>query len=252
MRKAMRSACGFMIDRFGVRADTLNINKDAERGPSKKEYLACYRKFFHVIAIWMIDSIEQSQWAAALGEALEKASQEWLRAFMLVPSSKDVTPTMHTVVDRYGDLVQRLCPIIVHCRKGMEHKHKPAKRERREPTNYRDYNSEYCSPFSTVIIHCSIRLLAKHWVHVTIHGADSNTRRKHDAWATCVDRLNTDVISEGGNLVTETKVRNTYAGKPVKARRDSLLDEVARMQNEWLDKMHACGWDINHDEFLNK
>lgn len=38
-----------------------------------EKYLDCYRMFLRVIAIRMIDGIEQiSQWAA-LGEALEKA-----------------------------------------------------------------------------------------------------------------------------------------------------------------------------------
>jgi len=40
-------------------------------------------------------------------------------------------------------------------------------------------------------------------------------------------------------------VRTTYAGKPVKAKRDAMLDQVARLQNEWLDKMNACGWNID-------
>lgn len=96
----------------------------------------------------------------------------WLRAFVPVVSSKDVTPTndSHGRRSLYGDLIRRLGPTIVHYTEGMEHKHKPIKRD--EGGGGTKYNSEYCNPYSIAIMQCSRRLLAKQWVHVNIHGGE--------------------------------------------------------------------------------
>jgi len=109
-----------------------------------------------------------------LGAAINMASQEWLRAFIRVASPKGVTPTMHTVVAHYGDLVAELGPMLSHCTEAMEHKHKPIKHDGREHTNVRDFNSEYASPFTTSIMQCARRLMSMHWVETHVPGGKSN------------------------------------------------------------------------------
>eukprot|EP00873_Tetraselmis_striata_P016561 jgi/Tetstr1/436825/TSEL_025603.t1 len=72
--------------------------------PKFELYLDCHDKSIRAIALWMIDGIDKEHWPM-LGAGINMASQEWLRAFNRVASPKDVTPTMHTMVAHYGDLV---------------------------------------------------------------------------------------------------------------------------------------------------
>eukprot|EP00873_Tetraselmis_striata_P012713 jgi/Tetstr1/432977/TSEL_022314.t1 len=260
---------------MGVNADIMHPNKEAERGPTKKVqkwngaecwdvmgriphmlfmgvpmahpkcelYLDCHGKFTRVIALWMIDGIAKGHWPM-LRAATNMASQEWLRTFNRVASPQDVTPTMHTVVAHYGDPVADVGPMLGHCTEGMEHKHKPIKRDGREDANIRDFNSEYASRFTTSIYHAvrPPRLMSMHLVETHVPGGQSNKHSKWNTFTATAEWLNG---AGPDDQITAYEVRTTYAGKPVMAKRDALLVEVARLHNEWLDKMNACGWNID-------
>eukprot|EP00873_Tetraselmis_striata_P040278 jgi/Tetstr1/460542/TSEL_005800.t1 len=104
-------------------------------------------------------------------------------------------------------------------------------------------NSEKASPFTTSIMRCARRLMSRHWVETHhVPGGESNKRNKRNTFPTTAKRLNG---AGSDDQITAYEVRTAYAGKHVKAKRDALLDEVARLQNEWLDKMSACGWNID-------
>eukprot|EP00873_Tetraselmis_striata_P016562 jgi/Tetstr1/436826/TSEL_025604.t1 len=109
----------------------------------------------------------------------------------------------------------------------------------REHTNFRDFYSEYVSPFTTSITHCARRLLSMHGVEMHVPGGKSNKRSKRNTFTTTAEQLNRGWPDD---QIIAYEVRTTYAGKPVKAKRDAMLDEVTRLHNEWLDKMNACLW----------
>eukprot|EP00873_Tetraselmis_striata_P008523 jgi/Tetstr1/428787/TSEL_018774.t1 len=123
-------------------------------------------------------------------------------------------------------MVAKLGPMLGHCTEGMEHKRKPIKRDGREHTNFRDFNAEYASPFAPSIMRCARRLMSIHWVETHVPRGQSNKRSKRNTFASTAERLN-------------------GASKPVKAKRDALLDEVAQLQNERQDKMNACGGNMD-------
>eukprot|EP00873_Tetraselmis_striata_P044300 jgi/Tetstr1/464564/TSEL_009320.t1 len=197
--------------------------------PSYQLHLDCYWKFVRLVALWMIDGLPQSQWGA-LGDAIDQAADKWLEAFLLVGHPADVTPTMHSVIAHYGDHVREHGSLMPYCCEGMEHKHKPIKRTGREHTNMRDWDSEYVSPFSSSIMQCARRLLATQYIVTHVPGASK--RMKRDTFNSNADKLTAG--RQTGESVTATEVRTTYAGRPVKVKRDRLLETVAELQKEFL------------------
>eukprot|EP00873_Tetraselmis_striata_P028621 jgi/Tetstr1/448885/TSEL_036111.t1 len=160
--------------------------------PKFELYLDRHGKFIRVIAMWTIDGIAKEHWPR-FGAAISRAGQEWLRVFNRVASRpQDVTPTMHNAVAHYGNLVAELGLMLGHYIEGMEHKHKPIKRDGTEGAHQLPrLQLRVRQPLHTSIMKCARRLLSRHCgVETRVPGGQSNKRNKPNTFLATAKRLN--------------------------------------------------------------
>ena len=119
-------------------------------------HLDMWDAFISLMAVWYVVDVHNTD-HAALADVVDARAAAWLRAFLRVGSAEDITPTMHTIVCHYGDMIRRHGPLLPFSSEGLEAKHQPLKRGGKWRTNRRAAGAKGTAACSTDIMQVTKR-----------------------------------------------------------------------------------------------